>query len=254
MQTSRLLFPFPPTDSSFFAQVGQWQNNEHHEGQRPKLDDRFADPPVAFYLCSAERTGSTLPPVFLFTQAQHTARGSLSRPTRKMHRNAPKMNFGLCCARSTRVQNWAPGRRGGSWNSSIKATQRFSSSTLETDCPPLTCCCSDIYTLGRLMRTSKWPEFTLLTKNVNFFFFLTRWTFLMVQDTWCEPSWFKKKKKKKMSRSTVLFLKMHLFNVIWGKVMQRTETCWFGKASASISPLATLCCRKATSSCFQFRK
>lgn len=46
--------------------------------------------------------------------------------------------------------------------------------------------------VGGVTRTSKWPVFRLLNKNVTFYQaalcgdFLT---FSLVQDTWCEPSW-----------------------------------------------------------------
>lgn len=47
---------------------------------------------------------------------------------------------------------------------------------------------------GGAMRTSKWPVFRLLNKNVNFYFEAALCEGFLpvspVQDTWCEPSWF----------------------------------------------------------------
>lgn len=55
---------FPQTDSRFIAQVGQRQNNEYHERERSKRDNRFADSPFPpcsfrfFFSCRFGRSSS----------------------------------------------------------------------------------------------------------------------------------------------------------------------------------------------------
>lgn len=50
VQNHLLFVLFPQTDSSFIAQVGQWQNNEYHARKRSKLDVRLANSPSFFFL------------------------------------------------------------------------------------------------------------------------------------------------------------------------------------------------------------